>query len=55
MIVQSVSAEERQKGIKGVILGNANFNKPHTGERAYTAPPAPKPAATEDIGADVPF
>jgi len=57
MIVQSVSAEERKKGVKGEILGNANFNKPHSEEKRSAPQAAPKPAPAQDIDADsdVPF
>lgn len=62
MIVQSVSKEEREKGIKGAILGNAK----HTGQRPQQqsqrpaneerrTPPARSTAATENLDEDVPF
>jgi len=56
MIVQSISAEERQRGDRGAIIGNANFNKPHGSQQATA--PKPAPAATaepEDIDEDAPF
>lgn len=56
MIVQEVTKEERQAGVKGAILGNAK----HLGQRqqAPAATPAPKPAATpgaENLDDDVSF
>ena len=56
MIVQEVTKEERQAGVKGAILGNAK----HLGQRqqAPAAAPAPKPAAVpgaKDLDEDVPF
>jgi len=47
MIVQSVSKEEREKGIKGNILGNVKIL------RQQTQDPAPKAANNEDD--DLPF
>lgn len=54
MIVQSVSKEEREKGIRGNILGNAKDLKPK--EQGTTAPETttttvmkPPADATEDV------
>jgi len=43
MIVQSVSKEEREQGIKGPIIGNARYIKGREQPR-----PAAKPAPTQD-------
>lgn len=44
MVTQSVSKEEREKGIRGPILGNAKY----LGQRnARNAPPAGSPAASQ--------
>ncbi len=47
MAVQGISKEEREAGIKGEVLGNANLNKKKQGG-------APKPAAVS-AESDVPF
>lgn len=55
MIVQGVSKEEREKGIKGAILGNAKAFKSRRTETAAATPApteAPKPEEPDD---DVPF
>ena len=59
MVVQSVTKEERQAGVKGAILGNAKT----LGQRPQAPAPAPaaqhaRPAATQsmkDDGEDIPF
>ena len=55
-VVQSVSKEARQQGVKGPIIGNwkrvGEDAKPKPAS-APTAPTAPAPAATDDD--DVPF
>ena len=56
MIVQSVSAEERKAGVKGKIIGNANYNKPQGQQQAAPAPATrAAPAPAEDTDDDVPF
>lgn len=66
MIVQEVTKEERQSGVKGTIIGNAkNFGGPrnsgpssHSRPDNHNHPPArsePKPAAQENLDQDVPF
>lgn len=42
MIVQSVSKEEREAGVKGAILGNAKVYKPKGETVAQAAPQQPK-------------
>lgn len=46
MIVQSVSKEEREAGVKGAILGNAKVYKPKGETVAHAAPQQPK---SEDL------
>lgn len=54
MICQGVTREERDKGVKGNILGNARLLEKRSGAPARRpAPPAAKPSATD--GDDVPF
>lgn len=60
MVVQGVSKEDREKGIKGAILGNAKIlgQKPVQQQAAAPSPtPAPAPQnRTEQIDfEDVPF
>lgn len=66
MVVQSVSKEEREQGIKGPILGNAEERFRDQGGRFDDAPPAHKQQlagapkadpdwAVNDDGDDVPF
>jgi len=66
MVCQSTTKEERDKGIKGAILGNANFSdkdRGRSGSQAAPKPaavapkPAPKPAVVHGDGIDdsVPF
>lgn len=43
MIVQNVTKEEREKGVKGAILGNARYLQ-------KTANQAPPQAAIDDLG-----
>lgn len=52
MIVEDVSQEERQNGVKGAIVGNARIagQKP----KAQSAP-APAPSSTTDDDSDIPF
>lgn len=53
MIVQSVSKEERQKGVKGAILGNGKYAG---GKPAIKAQPAATASGDkEPDGDDVPF
>ena len=42
MIVQSISKEEREAGVKGAILGNAKVYKPKVETVAQAAPEQPK-------------
>ncbi len=54
MIVQSVTKEEREKGIKGVVLGNCkviNQQKPATAQ----ADPFGDPKAAQTVENDLPF
>lgn len=52
MIVQSVSKEEREKGIKGAILGNAKeFGSPNPTPAETTAPAS----NAKPIADDLPF
>ena len=61
MIVQSVTKEEREAGIKGEILGNAKEkggegvqdDAPQRSRRAPATPPPPPPQ--DNIDEDVPF
>ncbi len=57
MIVQSVSKEDKAKGIKGAILGNAKIFKRQGGEqRQERSRPAPAPTEPNPIDDDsVPF
>lgn len=57
MIVQGVTKEEREKGIRGAILGNAKIRGGNRPQQARQSPPpaASKPAAQEGEGEDVPF
>lgn len=51
MVVQSVSKEEREQGIKGPIIGNATIL--HRKDGAAPAPkPAPQPAPEADAPQD---
>lgn len=52
MIVQSVSKEEREKGVKGAILGNAKIRVQRRDDTP--APQRSAPPAQDDPG-DVPF
>lgn len=54
MVVQGVSKEERQRGVKGAILGNAkNFETGHGSSRKPATEKAP--AAPGDDGFEPPF
>ena len=54
MIVQSVSKEERQKGVKGAILGNGKYAGGKKTQPTQTASQAGTPAADDD-NLQVPF
>lgn len=51
MIVEEVSKEERLKGIKGPILGNAKYFT----QRAQVKPSETKPEVQDEEPSDVPF
>lgn len=53
MVVQSVTKEEREKGVKGPILGNAKFLRKR-GEQAQGPQQAPAARSAPD-DTDVPF
>lgn len=56
MVVQSVSKQEREAGVKGAILGNAKIlgrNKPAS-QTTATASSQPKPSQ-DNLDEDVPF
>ena len=53
MVVQDVSKEDRQAGVKGAILGNAKKLEP-SGQGATQKASQSPPAATDD-GSDIPF
>jgi len=53
MIAQSVSKEEREKGVRGPIIGNAKEMGARPAASSATPPPAPK--AQENLDEDVPF
>lgn len=53
MVCQSVTKEERDKGIKGEILGNAVEKVGERDRRAPAAQPAAKPE--EDGDSEIPF
>ena len=53
MVVQDVSKEDRQAGVKGAILGNAKKLEP-SGQGATQKARQSPPAATDD-GSDIPF
>ena len=56
MVVQSVSKEERENGIKGPILGNAKTIGRADGPRPPSISPAPAPApSTREQDDDIPF
>lgn len=61
MVTQSVSKEEREKGVKGAILGNAKIlggrSDNDRGQRAPSGanPGSAKPAAAQEPDEDVPF
>ena len=57
MVVQSIPKEERDKGIKGAIVGNATLESGQTGSQYSSHPPVDasrneSPKVTED---DIPF
>lgn len=52
MICESVSKEEREKGIKGATLGNAKIFKSRKQDSKPATASAPKPANDDD---EVPF
>ena len=58
MIVQDVTKEEREAGVKGAILGNAKIvARKQAPQRPAPAPakPAARPASQEGLDEDVPF
>lgn len=57
MVVQGVSKEDREKGIKGAILGNAKIfgQKPVAQPQAQPAPTASGGTQQMDLDDDVPF
>lgn len=57
MIVQLVSKEERERGVKGPILGNAKIigQSRQTQAPAQSAPKPAAPAAPQNLDEDVPF
>ena len=57
MIVQGVTKEEREKGIRGAILGNAKIRGGSRPQQARQAPAqsAPKAASQDGLDEDVPF
>ena len=54
MVCQSVSKEERDKGVKGEILGNACEKKPRSNNQ-QSEPAAPSQSPEEPESDDVPF
>ena len=52
MIVQEVSKEEREQGVRGEILGNAKWVNPTIDE---AAPSQPSTATPSDVDDDIPF
>jgi hypothetical protein len=55
MITQEVSREERDRGVKGAILGNAKVVWREDRQSKPSQGPTPQPQATKDEDDDIPF
>ena len=57
MITQEVSREERDRGVKGAILGNAKvvWREDRQSKPSQGPTPTPQPHATKDEDDDIPF
>lgn len=58
MAIQSVSKEDREKGIKGPILGNGKRLGGNAPRQGHNRPPShmhPEPFPDEDLDSDLPF